>query len=218
MSESEETPPEETPPEETQDQDAAIANLQGALSRLQTARKKGESSAAAKKAMGELTKAVGGLDDETFRELMATDEMADLMQVATAQRGEILPGGALYDDKGREIGRQPYSHADAERIFGVVTWTVPQHPYGRRIWPSVTWNGVDCPVPLRVGEEVTTAACFKGIVEESYRETTRTLQNQSNIHAALSGGRAEGSSVEAGTGFHKQTASELVASGEWVDR
>lgn len=208
---------EEETPEETQD-DAAFDNLAAALQRVKVARRKGENTAAAKKAMGDLTKAVGGLDDASFRELMATDEMQDLMQAATAQRGDLKPGDALYDDKGREIGRVPYSDQWIAEHMPEVEWTVPQHPYGRRYWPSVTWNGVSCPVPLPVGETVRTASVWRDIVMESYNETRRTLQNQGGIHAALAGGRAEGASVEAGSGFYKPTVAEMVASGEWVEK
>jgi hypothetical protein len=159
-----------------------------------------------------LNEALSGLNDEDFRQVMASDELQELAGRAAAASGGN-PGDPVRDDRGREIYRVPYSYDWITSNMPMVTWTVPQEPFGRRIWEAPSWNGVICPVPLRNNEEVTTPICFRDIVMEAHRQIVRALSSQEQVLAGVRPRAADVVSV--GAGFVKPTEEELLASGEW---
>jgi hypothetical protein len=202
--------------EQEQSEAAPFETLDAVFKKVMAAKKAASNQKTAKNAAKMLQEALGGLTDEDFRQIIASDEMQELLGTATAAASGTKPGDAVYDDRGREVFRVPYSYSWVEENMPAVTWMVPQHPFGRRVWEPPSWNGISCPVALRVNTEVTTPVCFRDIVMDSFRQTTGAIENQQHVLAGVGARAADGVSLEAG--WKKDTEEDLLASGQWVRR
>jgi len=193
----------------------ATDSLEAAFAKIIEAKKAAGSKKRAGEAVKLLSEALGSLDDGDFRQIVASEEIQELLHRTTANTAS-KPGDPVLDDRGREIYRVAYSYDWVVTHMPMVRWTVPPNPFGRRVWEPPSWNGVSCPVVLRNATEVETPSCFRDIVMEAYQQVTRALEGQVNVIAGVGARAADGVGVE--SGFMKQTEEEMIASGQWVRR
>lgn len=146
------------------------------------------------------------VDDETFRLMLADDEVqAAVQKMGMASGGK--PGDPIYDDKGRQVDFVPWT-ADAQREhYPTVEWT----PRRTEVFD---FNGV--PWQVYADRVNKTPSCIRDIALETYaRRSYAENQVASLVADTPLAAAMEGTTFD--VGWYKMSPAEIEKSPGWGD-
>jgi hypothetical protein len=178
-----------------EEQDAALAN---AFKAVQAAMRKSSTAEEAKAKLNEALSAIGNLDDQTARHLAASEEFQQAMlKIAGAAQGK--PGDPLLDEKGREIGRIPWTLDYMKEIYPEWSWIPPRTD-------TLSINGVD--VIVYEGVQAKGPKCFFDLQMQSIESERQAARAGVAILSGSPVAYGDGFSMD--VGWHKMTEEELL--------
>lgn len=188
---------ETTVPDKQSEADAKEKAAEEALAILARVKQGTFTKRQAKERAQQFVNLLSEVDDETFKLILADDEVQSLTQKMQLMSGD-KPGDPIFDDKGREISRVPWSAEYMQEIYPMVEWT-PMRTENISV-NGVTWRvweGIPCKTPNII----------RDVAQESYRMTRAANDMQMSILQETA--PVDGVTLHAG--WRKLTNEELEA-------
>lgn len=175
------------------------ATLMNIADVIGASRQKQMNTATAQSMMADLASITSGLSDEAMRHLANTEEFHATFQRLSKTAGRS-PGTPVFDEKGRELYREPWTYEAMCKTYEMFRWMPPRDDI-------IEVNGVA--VQVWEGREAVGPKVFYDIQMQSI-EAERQL-GRSHHDVLANGPLRYADDVSVGIGWHKMTTEELLA-------
>lgn len=175
------------------------AALMGIADMIGATRQKQMNTATAQSLIAELAAATTGLSDEALRHLANTEEFHAAFERLGKTAGRS-PGDPVFDEKGRELYREPWTYEAMCKTYEMFRWMPPRDDI-------IEVNGVA--VQVWEGREAVGPKIFYDIQMQSIEAERQAGRSHHEILA--NGPLRYADDVSVGVGWHKMTTEELLA-------